>query len=62
MLPDWFNKEEEALQKALDKGEITFEKYQAELREMRRDFAAERYRDDMRESGRGHLLSDKERW
>ena len=34
---DWFEREEAALEEALDRGEITYEEFQKEIREMRRE-------------------------
>jgi hypothetical protein len=55
---DWFDKEAEALDDQLARGEITIEEHRREMRLMVQDAKEQEDREDIIAAGRGHLLRD----
>ena len=55
---DWFDKEADALDDQLARGEITADEHRREMRMMRQDAQEQEDRQDIIAAGRGHLLRD----
>lgn len=55
---DWFDKEAEALDDQLARGEITIDEHRREMRLMVQDAKEQEDRQDIIAAGRGHLLRD----
>ena len=55
---DWFDKEMEALEQQLERGEISREQFHRERRQLQRDAQEQDDRADIIASGRGYLLRD----
>jgi len=55
---DWFDKESDALDAQLERGEITAEYHRREMRLMAKDAQEQEDRQSIIDAGRGHLLRD----
>ena len=53
---DWFDKEMEALEEQLIRGDISMSEFRAASRDMQRYAQEQEYREDIIAAGRGHLL------